>query len=331
MSLIDKPASASSEPDRPTTIGGSTRFVPGQSHDRVTIVNGKVQLGQRLVDLWRNRDLLILLTRTELKVKYKESVLGYAWSMLNPALVLGIYYMIFKVISRTQQPHFAIWLFCGLLVWNLFNNSAQGSTTVVVGKAGIIKKVAFPRELLAMSTVGVAVVLFTIQVGVLIVFLVGFQLTPAWGMLWLLPLAFITLLVFTSAVSIFLSAVNVYLRDTQHLTEVALMAWFWLTPIVYPFGQIAPKLAKHHLTWLYLANPIAPIAMTFQRVIYNQTFYVPSVAQGNTHHIATQVLPPYGAGWYATMIGIMFVVSVILFLLSLIVFGRLEGNFAEEL
>ncbi len=328
---IDEPAAADSEPERPTIIGGSTRFVPGQSHDRVTVVNGKVQLGQRLLDLWRNRDLLLLLTRTELKVKYKESVLGYAWSMLNPALVLGIYYMIFKVISRTPQPHFAIWLFCGLLVWNLFNNSAQGSTTVVVGKAGIIKKVAFPRELLAMSTVGVAVVLFAIQCGVLVVFLVAFQLTPAWGLLWLLPLAFVALLVFTCAVSIFLSAVNVYLRDTQHLTEVALMAWFWLTPIVYPFGLVAKHLAAHHLTWLYLANPIAPIAMTFQRVIYNQTQYIATVAQGNTSHLVTHVLPSYGASWYAMMIGIVFVVSVVLFLLSLIVFGRLEGNFAEEL
>ena len=184
MSLgIDRPAhpTPSRSPERPTTIGGSTRFVPGQSHDRITIVNGKVQLGQRLVDLWRNRDLLILLTRTELKVKYKESVLGYAWSMLNPALVLAIYYMIFKVISRTQQPHFAIWLFCGLIVWNLFNNSAMGSTTVVVGKAGIVKKVAFPRELLAMSTVGVAVVLFTIQLGVLVIFLVRFPALPRPG------------------------------------------------------------------------------------------------------------------------------------------------------
>ena len=326
---IDRPAAAGQEPERPSSIGGSTRFIPGQSHDRVTVVNGKVQLGQRLVDLWRNRDLLLLLTRTELKVKYKESVLGYAWSMLNPALVLAIYYMIFKVISRTQQPHFAIWLFCGLLVWNLFNNSAQGSTTVVVGKAGIIKKVAFPRELLAMSTVGVAVVLFAIQVGVLIVFLAAFQLTPDWGSLWLLPLAFVALLVFTSAVSIFLSAVNVYLRDTQHLTEVALMAWFWLTPIVYPFGQVGSHLAKYHLTWLYLANPVAPIAMTFQRVIYNQTSYIPT--KNNPGHAVVPLLPSYGDGWYAMMIGIVFVVSIGLFLLSLIVFGRLEGNFAEEL
>jgi len=332
MSLgIDEAAAADSEPERPTVIGGSTRFVPGQSNDRITVVNGKVQLGQRLMDLWRNRDLLTLLTRTELKVKYKESALGYAWSMLNPALVLGIYYMIFKVISRTPQPHFAIWLFCGLIVWNLFNNSAMSSTTVVVGKAGIIKKVAFPRELLAMSTVGVAIVLFAIQLVVLVLFLVLFQLTPDWGLLWLLPLAFVALLVFTSAVSIFLSAVNVYLRDTQHLTEVALMAWFWLTPIVYPFGLVAPHLARYHITWLYLANPIAPIAMTFQRVIYGHVTYTATVAQGNTAHKVTELLPGYGAGWYAMMIGIVFVVSVLLFLGSLMVFGRLEGNFAEEL
>ncbi len=181
MSLgLEQPASAGPDPERPTIIGGSTRFVPGQSNDRVTIVNGKVQLGQRLKDLWRNRDLLVLLTRTELKVKYKNSVLGYAWSMLNPAMVLGIYYVVFKVIARSQQPHFAIWLFCGLLAWNLFNNSSMSSTTVVVGKAGIIKKVAFPRELLAMSTVGVALVLFTIQLGVLAFFLVVFGLSPDW-------------------------------------------------------------------------------------------------------------------------------------------------------
>lgn len=331
MSLgIDESAAADSEPERPTVIGGSTRFVPGQSNDRITIVNGKVQLGQRLVDLWRNRDLLILLTRTELKVKYKQSVLGYAWSMLNPALVLGIYYVIFKVIARTHQPHFAIWLFSGLLAWNLFNNSAMSATTVVVGKAGIIKKVAFPRELLAMSTVGVALVLFFIQCVVLAVFLVAFHLAPDWSALWLLPLAFATLVVFTCAVSIFLSAVNVYLRDTQHLTEVLLMAWFWGTPIVYPYGQVASHLSQFHLTWLYLANPMAPIVMTFQRVIYGQTSYI-DPSPSNTGHAVTQLLPAYGLGWYAMVLGIVFVASTVLFLLSLIVFGRLEGNFAEEL
>jgi ABC-2 type transport system permease protein len=331
---IDRPAPA--EPERVTAIGGSTRFVPGQSHDRITVVNGKVQLGQRLKDIWTNRDLLLLLTRTELKVKYKDSVLGYAWSMLNPALVLTIYFVVFKIIARNHQPNFAIWLFAGLLVWNLFNTAAMGATSVVVGKAGIVKKVAFPRELLALSVVGTSMVLFAIQVVVLIAALLVFGIHPDFVYLGLLPLALVALIVFTSAVSIFLSAVNVYLRDTQHLTEVLLMAWFWGTSIVYTYGQIfLSGHAKGHpsLKWLqyvYLINPITPIVMTFQRAIYGVSQYT-YLNPGQTRPTVYRVLPTWGVGGYAGLVGIVLAASVGLFLLALIVFGRLEGNFAEEL
>jgi ABC-2 type transport system permease protein len=323
---VEKPASA--EPERVSTIGGSTRFVPGQSHDQITVVNGKVQLGQRLKDLWTNRELLFLLIRTELKVKYKNSVLGYAWSMLNPALVLAIYYVVFKIIAKNGQPNFAIWLFAGLLVWNLYNVAAMSATGVVVGKAGIVKKVAFPRELLALSVVGVSMVLFAIQVVVLVLAMVLFGITPDLTYMTVLPLALVTLIVFTGAMSIFLSAVNVYLRDTQHLTEVLLMAWFWATPIVYSYGQIAREVATHpSLYWVkyvYLCNPITPIAMSFQRAIYGKTQYT---YQGTVYH----VLPNWGVGTYAAVLGVVLAVSIGLFLLALIVFGRLEGNFAEEL
>jgi ABC-2 type transport system permease protein len=334
---VDRPASG--EPEHTSTIGGNTRFVPGQSHDRITVVNGKVQLVQRLKDLWINRDLLLLLVRTELKVKYKDSVLGYAWSMLNPALVLMIYYVVFKIIARNHQPNFAIWLFAGLLVWNLFNGAAMGATGVVVGKAGIVKKVAFPRELLALSVVGVSMVLFAIQVVVLILALLLFGITPDFSMVAILPLALVALLVFTGALSVFLSAVNVYLRDTQHLTEVLLMAWFWGTSIVYTYGTIfLSGHQKDHpsLNWLqyvYLVNPITPIVMTFQRAIYGRTQYkylTPGSPAG-TKPTVYHVLPTWGVGTYAGLMGVVLAVSIVLFLLALIVFGRLEGNFAEEL
>lgn len=310
-----------------STIGGSTRFVHGQSNRQVTVVNGKVQLGQRLKDLWTNRDLLILLTKTQLKVKYKGSVLGYVWSMLNPALVLAIYYTVFKVIARNNVPSFAIFLFCGLLVWNLFNNAANSATSVVVANSGIVKKVAFPRELLALSTVGVAFILFVIQVAVLVIALVAFGIVPSFAYFFALPIALLALLVFTGAMAIFLSAVNVYLRDTQHLTEVMLMAWFWSVPIVYPYGQIAKVLAEHHLgviKVIYLLNPITPIVMTFQRALYGRTQYTD---QGVLYHL----LPGWGVGTFCLVMGAVLAGSIILFLLSLMVFGRLEGNFAEEL
>jgi ABC-2 type transport system permease protein len=335
---IERPASG--EPEQVSNIGGSTRFVPGQSHDRITVVNGKVQLGQRIKDLWINRDLLILLVRAELKVKYKGSVLGYAWSMLNPALVLAIYYVVFKIISRNHQPNFAIWLFAGLLAWNLFNGSTLGATSVVVGKAGIVKKVAFPRELLALSVVGVNIVLFAIQVVVLILALLLFGIKPDFTFVAILPLALLALLIFTGALSIFLSAVNVYLRDTQHLTEVLLMAWFWFTSIVYSYGTIF--LSGHNkqhpsLNWLqyvYLCNPMTPIVMTFQRAIYGKTSYIylqPNPKGGPPTPQLFHVLPTWGVGTYALMMGAVLLLGIILFLLALVIFGRLEGNFAEEL
>jgi ABC-2 type transport system permease protein len=324
------PAATGIDPDDgiASTIGGSTRFVHGQSNRQVTVVNGKVQLGQRLKDLWTNRDLLILLTKTQLKVKYKGSVLGYLWSMLNPALVLAIYYTVFKVIARNTIPSFAIFLFCGLLVWNLFNNSANAATSVVVANSGIVKKVAFPRELLALSTVGVAFILFAIQVVVLILALVAFGIVPSFAFFYTLPVGLAALLVFTGAVAIFLSAVNVYLRDTQHLTEVLLMAWFWSVPIVYPYGQIAKVLTSHGLGALkvvYLLNPITPIAMDFQRTLYGRSQYTDNA--GTVQHM----LPTWSPATFGLVMGAVLAGSIILFLLSLMVFGRLEGNFAEEL
>jgi ABC-2 type transport system permease protein len=171
-------------------------------------------------------------------------------------------------------------------------------------------------------------VMFAIQVVVLILALLLTGVVPDWSYVALLPLALVALVVFTGAISIFLSAVNVYLRDTQHLTEVLLMAWFWGTPIVYTFGQVSEQITKHGgllwLKYLYLANPITPIAMTFQRAIYGKTQYT---YVGQVHHI----LPTWGPGQYAALLGIVLAVSTVLFFLALIVFGRLEGNFAEEL
>jgi len=318
-----EPIAVEPDPSNQTTSVTADRALPADQRP-LTVVNAKVRIGQRLEDIWASRELLVLLVRTDLKIKYKSSILGYLWSMLNPALVLAIYFVIFNVISKNGIPQFAIWLFSGLIVWNLFNNAAMTATGVVVGRAGIVKKVAFPRELLALSTVGVSIVLFTIQVGVLILALVGFSHQPAYAFLALLPLAIVALIIFTSAVSIFLSAVNVYLRDTQHLTEVLLMAWFWSIPIVYPYGLVAPRLGI--LRFVYLADPVTSIAMTFERAIYGKVTYVYPAGTP-----AKELLPAWGIGPYALLLVVMLVVSIALFFLAMVVFGRLEGNFAEEL
>ena len=132
-------------------------------------------------------------------------------------------------------PEFVIFFASGLLVWNLFTAALSGATSSVVSNAGIVKKVYFPREILPLAAVGAAIVHYLLQMVVLIGMLVAFQHNINWSLVWLMPFGLLTLLVFVSALGILFSAINVYSRDMQHLLELILLAWFWLTPVVYPY------------------------------------------------------------------------------------------------
>lgn len=302
------------------------------------VVAARESLWHRLEAIWAARDLLVFLVRKEVKVRYKDSALGFLWSMLNPALMLTVYYFVFKAIGRGGIPHFALFLFTGLIPWNLYLSGLLGATGSVVGNGGLVKKVSFPREILPLSTVGSALVFFFFQCIVLVLALGIFGFKPAFAYLPLLVLALVTLLVFTGAFGMLLSALNVYLRDVQHLVEVALMAWFWSIPIVYSFQTMAPHLAKYHLTWLYLANPVTPVALTFQRALYAHVSYPAVAAKAASHGMpavpaqaAIQVLPAHSWEWYLFMLLGLLAGSLVLFVIAMVVFGRVEGNFAEEL
>lgn len=293
----------------------------------VRIVAARVTMGQRLMTLWRSRELLVHMVRTELKVKYKGSVLGFLWSMLNPALTLVVYYIVFTKVIPSRIPDFALYLFAGLLAWNLLSTSIQDATATIVSNAGIVKKVAFPREILALSSVGAGIVFFALQTVVLVIALLGFRYQPAYAYLPVTLLAVVDLVVFASALSVFLSAVNVYLRDTQHLVAVVFIVWFWAVPIIYPYQRIASFLGHRGLLWLAFADPVLPVILGMQRGLYGQHF-LPSSANP---HATVAMLPTYGMGWYYAVLGSVLVVSTLLFLGALAFFGRIEGNFAEEL
>ncbi len=295
----------------------------------VRVVASRVALGPRLKEIWDNRELIVVMVRTHLRVKYQGSVLGFLWSMLNPALVLGVYYVVFQIILKNGIPNYAVFLFAGLVVWNLFSTVLMDATSTIVNNSGIVKKVAFPREILALSSVGVGVVFFVLQTIVLVIVLVALRSVPAVVFLPEVVLGFVVLVVFTSALAVFLSALNVYYRDTRHLVEVLLVAWFWGVPVVYSFQDIALKFANHpalkFLEWIYLADPPASIVLAFQRALYAKVNAPSTVAP----HPILHLLPVYGPLWYAVVLGIMLVVSVGLLLGALVFFGHLEGNFAE--
>jgi ABC-2 type transport system permease protein len=295
------------------------------------VVSARVPLGQRIRDIWQFRELLVGLTRKELKVKYKNSILGFLWSLLNPAAILLTYYVVFQLILKNGVPFFAIYLISGILVWNLFSSGLLGACTAVVGNAGLVKKVAFPREILPLATVGAALIHFFLQCIVLVVFLVAFQRGPAVAYLPLVIPGLAALLLLTASLGVLLSAINVKFRDMQHLLEIALTVWFWACPIVYQFRLVRDRAANpnsffHWIYWVWRLNPVTPIVLTFQRALYGAT------SPKGAHGIRVAILPDHASPWwYLWQIMIVAVVAVGLSAVSMKVFGRLEGNFAEDL
>ena len=200
------------------------------------IVSARVSVWLRLVEMWRARELFVFLVRKEIKVKYKNSVLGFLWSMLNPALPWPSSTSCSPTSSPTASPTSSSTCSRPCSSGTSSRRRCWAGTVSVVVNAGIVKKVAFPREILVLASVGSAFVFFFYQSLVMVGFMIAFHHAPAWGEIWLLIPALAAIIVFAAALAIFLSAVNVYLRDTQHLVEVLLVAWFWAIPVVYAFS-----------------------------------------------------------------------------------------------
>ena len=274
---------------------------------------------RRLRTIWEYRELLVNLIRKELKVKYKNSALGFVWSLLNPLLYLVVFYIVFQVILEAGISNFPIFFLAGLLPWNLFGAGLGGGTTAIVSNAGLVGKVWFPREILPLASIGAALVHFALQFLVLAGALVAFWYEPAWSYLPLLIPAMITFLVFVAALAVAFSAINVYARDTQHLLELVMLAWFWLTPIIYPFRQVGSRVGN----WALL-NPMTSIVITFQRAIWGNREIVIKGQNG-------PAIPDGSQWWYLRNLGFVFGASLLLLWIAFWIFGRLEDNLAESI
>ena len=299
----------------------------GNSSAELRVITPQQTIRQQLHDMWNYRELLGGLIRKELKVKYKDSVLGFVWSLLNPALYLGVYYFVFQVILGNGIPRFAIFILCGLLVWNFFSTAIAGSCGAVVANSSIVKKVAFPREILALANTGAALVHFFLQCIVLIIALVAFQHAPAWTYVPLLPVGLVAVALLAAGLGILLSAVNVKLRDTQHLLELVILVWFWFTPIVYGYQLVAFKFWQHDIpAWIYRINPVTPVVLAFQRALYNDGLATPTQQSDGLH-----IIPDESVLWYGSQLMLVIAFGIVFFLFALRVFGRMQADFAEEL
>jgi ABC-2 type transport system permease protein len=327
--------------DRPSDqgvplVGGSIRpgRVPVERSPPITSVPAvertseppRLQVGARLRELFAHREVVVNLVRKELKVKYTASVLGAVWSLLNPVVFLGVFTFLVEILGN-RIPDFSVFLLSGLLAWNFFASSLQAGSRSVIDNANLVKKMAFPREILPLSAVGVALFDFLLQSVVLLLFIAisghGFRLPD----LWLYPLAIVVLIVFATALTFWVAALNVRYRDVGHLLTLALLVWFWATPIVYQGWLVQQKLETIRLigldAWvLYLLNPVVIIALGFQRALYSIVVPGPGEAP---------ILPPMSIGTLTGLLLAVLAASVLLCFLAWRSFFRRSGDFAEEL
>ena len=268
------------------------------------------------------RELTLNLTLRELKGKYKRSVLGWTWSLLNPLATIAIFSIVFKFFLKIQAPtgdpsclkNFALFLVAALLPWNYLNNGLMGSMGALVGNANLVKKVYFPREALVVSNVASWAYSLLIEFGVaVVIYLLFGNMVLPW-----LPAVLILIAIqsiFVLGLGLLLSVLNVYFRDVQHLITILLLVWFYATPIVYPISYVVDADNKHPELWgheipvlfLYKLNPMVRLVEAYRDVLYDLRF------------------PPLFDVLYVLVFGVVTLV------IGLSVFRRLQGRLAEEL
>lgn len=236
----------------------------GHNNDPVPVIHlrpAKGWLGINFKELWRYRELIFFLTWRDIKVRYKQAVLGITWAVLQPILTVLIFTVIFGVLLRTpsQGLPYPLFALSALLPWQLFATALQRSSISLVGNANLITKIYFPRLAIPLSTVFAALVDFAVSLIVLFVVMIYYQHYPGINTLWL-PLIILLALLTALAVGLWLSALNVQYRDVQHMVPFIIQVWMYASPIVYPIETIPEG------TWrlLYGLNPMVGVIQGFR-------------------------------------------------------------------
>jgi len=216
------------------------------------------------------RGLLRGLVQRDLLVKYKGSLLGVAWSLLHPIVMVAVYTLAFRYVVRVPIERFPLFLLSGLLPWMFFASALGAATSSVADSGTLVRKVAFPRAVLPVAAVASALVQFLLMYTVLVPTAIVTGGGLSWAWLALVPVIALQV-AFTTGLGLLLATAYVFVRDARHLLEVALQMWFWLTPIVYA-SSMAPETLQR---WLRF-NPMLHFITAYQGIVTQHA--VPSPA-----------------------------------------------------
>lgn len=215
-------------------------------------------------ELARYRSLIAKLAWSDFKLRYRGSVLGFIWTLLEPLLMLLVLYVVFTNLMRIQVEHYQLFLLLGIVLWNFLDRSTSMGLNAIVGKPSLVQKVYFPRDILVISSSTTALLMTILELVVFFIFMAVFRVMPTSTILYF-PIIFVLEIVMVQGISLALSALNVYFRDIQFIWRVILQAAFFATPIIYPVTIFPETLQR-----IVMLNPMAlVISMARNAVLYN--------------------------------------------------------------
>lgn len=244
--------------------------------------------------------LLYQVTLREIKARYKQSIIGYAWIIFNPLVQLLVYSFVFSIIFKfpTGGVPYSVFLFIGLLPWIYLQTSLSTSALVLIDNANLLKKVNFPREILPYSVILAKSIDLFFSLLLLFGFMAFYKVALYPVIIFVIPLFFIQVILMTG-LALLLSAANLFYRDIQYLTNLALLIWLYMTPVVYPLSLV-PK----EYVLLYKLNPMVGIIEGYRSAFLNLTFDLGAIA------------------WSA-------LISLIIFIIGYWIFKKGENTFAD--
>ncbi|MGR0320246.1 ABC transporter permease [Agromyces sp. ZXT2-3] len=267
-----------------------------------------------LKEIFGRREMLGLMIRRDLKARYKDSSLGFFWSLVRPLTQLAIYYVVLGQFLGAARniTDFAIYVFTGLTAYTLFSEIVLGGAGSIVGNAGLVKKIYLPREIFPLASIGSAIFNFTIQLGILLLATLLLGAFPLHAELAYFIPSLAILLVFGAGLALLLAALNVFLRDIQYLIEVVVMLLMWASPIVYSW-EMVKDIVQPWVLDLYTNNPITLAVLGFQKAFWTA---------GADASFPDDLLLRQGIAILVGLVGLVAAHAV---------FNRMQGDFAQAL
>lgn len=283
------------------------------------LLDRSVGIARKLAELWAYRELMRNMVARDLKARYKNSILGYFWSLLNPLMTMLIFWLVFSVLIPNNIPMFPVFLLVGLLPWNFAVTSVSGGMRAIIDNANLVKKVYFPREILPITVVLANLVNYLLALPVMFLVMAGIQLTVlqelqfSWTFTFL-PVILMIQIVFLIGVTLFLSTIAIFFRDTTHIVDIFIQLWIFLTPVFYSLETVTQGnvIAAKAVRWL---NPMASIIDFYRDILYGQP----------NNPIPTPGLPALD-GVFRTLL-----TSLVILAIGAYVFHRNSGRFGEEI